>query len=267
MTIPESFINSVVCIGNKKDNGFLPMGTGFIVGRKASGNEKSFYPYLVTNNHVLCSFLNSPESQMAIRLYEKETHLVKVYDVEKNKFTASQDPNIDIAVIQLSGDFLSTKVENFGLIDLDENTYTSNELQDNGGGCGTLVYMLGFPMRLIEDNSCTPLCRIGCVSRMDKVEIKKSKHFLLDIQNFPGNSGSPIFCRGEVASVNGSKPVQKTALIGIVNSYIPYSESLINSQTGKVVEIRTENSGIAVANPTEFIKDLIEEDLKSKNLD
>lgn len=84
---------------------------------------------------------------------------------------------------------------------------------------------------------------------MDKEEIRIEKRFLLDIQNFPGNSGSPIFCRGEIYSVNGSKPAQKTALIGIVNSYIPYQESLINSQINQIVEIRTKNSGIAIANP------------------
>lgn len=102
---------------------------------------------------------------------------------------------------------------------------------------------------------------------MEKEEIRTEKRFLLDIQNFPGNSVFPIFCRGEIYSVNGSKPVQKTALIGIVNSYIPYQESLINSQTNQIVEIRTENSGIANANSVEFIKELIEKDLKNRSLE
>lgn len=127
--------------------------------------------------------------------------------------------------------------------------------------------MLGFPMRLIEDNSCTHLCRMECISRMDKEEIRTEKRFLLDIQNFPGNSGFSIFCRGEIYSVNGSKPVQKTALIGIVNSYIPYQESLINSQINQIVEIRIKNSGIANANSVEFIKELIEKDLKNRSLE
>lgn len=87
---------------------------------------------------------------------------------------------------------------------------------------------------------------------------KNRKTLSLDIQNFPGNSGFLIFCRGEIYFVNGSKPVQKTALIGIVNFYISYQESLINSQTNQIVEIRTENSGIAIANPVEFIQELVE---------
>lgn len=266
MIIPESFINSVVCIGDIKNGIFSPIGTGFIVGRRASEGENNFFPYLVTNKHVLCYFLSSCNSEMAIRLYEKETHQVKLYKVDKDKFSISDNSNIDIAVAQLDGEFLSNQVERIGLIDLDRNIFTSTEFIDNGGGCGTLIYMLGFPMKLIEDNSCTPLCRIGCVSRIDTEEIQNSKRILLDIQNFPGNSGSPIFCRAELASVDGTKPVQKTALIGIVNSYIPYSENLINAQTNQVVEVRTENSGIAIANPAEYIKDLIEQDLKSKNL-
>lgn len=91
MIIPESFISSVVCIGDNKSGGFLPIGTGFIVGRRASIDGNDFYPYLVTNNHVLRYFLNSCNSQMAIRLYEKETHHVKVYEVDKNMFSTSLD--------------------------------------------------------------------------------------------------------------------------------------------------------------------------------
>lgn len=267
MIIPEGFIRSVVCIGDIKSDNFIPMGTGFLVGRKTGKKEDGWYPYLVTNKHILNYFISNQNSKMAVRLYEKETHKIKICEVDKEQFSASNNSNIDIAVVSLDADFLENKVEGFGLIDIDKNSYISEELLNDGGGAGTIVYMLGFPMRLIEDNSCTPVCRMGCISRMDKEEIITEKRFLLDIQNFPGNSGSPVFCRGEIYSVNGSKPVQKTALIGIVNSYFPYQESLINSQTNQIVEIRTENSGIAIANPVEFIKELIEQDLKNRSLE
>lgn len=46
------------------------------------------------------------------------------------------------------------------------------------------------------------------------------------------------------------------------NSYIPYKETLINSQTGEAVEIRSENSGIAKANLVEYIREAIELEMK-----
>lgn len=47
-------------------------------------------------------------------------------------------------------------------------------------------------------------------------------------------------------------------LVGIIHSYIPYRENLINSQTGQVVEIKSENSGIANVHPVEYIRDIID---------
>lgn len=47
-------------------------------------------------------------------------------------------------------------------------------------------------------------------------------------------------------------------LIGIIHAYIPYQEKLVNTQTNNVVEIRSENSGIALMHPVEFIREVID---------
>ena len=46
--------------------------------------------------------------------------------------------------------------------------------------------------------------------------------------------------------------------MGIIHAYIPYQESLVNSQTNRVVEIRSENSGIALMHPVEYIREVID---------
>ena len=79
----------------------------------------------------------------------------------------------------------------------------------------------------------------------------------MDIQNFPGNSGSPIISCPDSVSIGKTKKITKCALIGIVHSYIPYRENLINVQTNEVVEVRTENSGLALAHPIEFLEEII----------
>ena len=47
-------------------------------------------------------------------------------------------------------------------------------------------------------------------------------------------------------------------LLGIVHSYIPYQETLMNTQTKQVVEIRSENSGIAKVHPVELIREVVD---------
>ena len=93
---------------------------------------------------------------------------------------------------------------------------------------------------------------------MSAAQIAESHNVLVDIQNFPGNSGSPIVTRPEIVTISGTPSFNKSILLGIVHSYIPYQESLINSQTKKVVEIRSENSGIALVHPVEYIKEIVD---------
>ena len=89
-------------------------------------------------------------------------------------------------------------------------------------------------------------------------QIQEKHNILVDIQNFPGNSGSPIINRPEVVSIQGTKNLDRRVLVGIIHSYIPYEETLINSQTGRLVEVRSENSGLAYAHPVEYIRDIID---------
>lgn len=93
---------------------------------------------------------------------------------------------------------------------------------------------------------------------MSKEQITATHNILIDIQNFPGNSGSPVVLRPETISIEGTQALPKSVLIGIVHSYIPYQEQLINQQTGNVVEIRSEKSGLAMMHPVEYIREIIE---------
>ena len=52
--IPKSFIESVVSIGNRNDNGTISwIGTGFFVIRKLKKDKTLVRPFLVTNRHIV----------------------------------------------------------------------------------------------------------------------------------------------------------------------------------------------------------------------
>ena len=173
--------------------------------------------------------------------------------------------NVDIAVLPLNGKFITDNNIEFASFDIDKHAMTSEELRYEGVDEGTLIHMLGFPMGLVNINSNLPICRLGCIARISAAQILESYNILADIQNFPGNSGSPIVTRPEIVSIEGTKSLNKSVLVGIVHSYIPYRENLINSQTQQVVEIRSENSGIALIHPVEFIREVVDEIVKPIN--
>lgn len=258
--IPKFFIEAVVSIGVRNGLSINWIGTGFIIV-KPIGKEK-FQPLMVTNRHVL-----QDNHSVVIRLKENTTGNLKIFDmplIEDGKllYSVHDDKNVDIAVVLLNGGFITENNLQFSAFNIEEHALTSDELVKQGGDEGSYVYMLGFPMGLVNVDSNTPICRGGCIARIDDREIRNTKQFLLDIQNFPGNSGSPIITKPEVIGIGNDPVLGKSVLIGIVHGYIPYEEKLINSQTKKVVEIRSENSGIAVVNPVEFIKEVVEKEME-----
>ena len=255
--VPQFYLNAVVSIGTRMSDEIRWIGTGFFALRKANADGRG-YPLLITNKHVL-----TDEDTIVIRIRKKDSEDFDTVDVPlieegKPHYVCHPDKAVDIAVLLLNGAYFVENELAFDCFDIDEHALTSTDLRQEGVDEGSLVYMLGFPMGLVNSSSRLPICRLGCIARMSEAQIKETHNLIVDIQNFPGNSGSPIITRPEVVAIQGTKPFNKSVLLGIVHAYIPYSEQLINSQTQKVVEIRTENSGLALVHPVEYIREVID---------
>lgn len=264
--IPDSYLNSVVSIGVRtKATSIAWIGTGFFVGRSADQENKVF-PLLVSNKHVY-----EGNDSIVLRMKKRDSDELQVLDAPlKNddgslRYITHDFNDIDIAVLPLSAQYIEDNGLDFPCFNIDENALNSNELRTKGADEGTIVYMLGFPMGLVNISSNLPICRMGCISRMSETQITEEHNILVDIQNFPGNSGSPIITRPEFVSITGTPSLTSSVLIGIVHSYIPYREKLINSQTNEVVEIRSENSGIALVHPVEYIREIIDKKYPGSN--
>lgn len=65
------------------------------------------------------------------------------------KYVIHSNPAIDIAVLQLNGDFINRNNLEFPAFDIDKNAMSSSELLENGFDDGSFIYMLGFPMGLV----------------------------------------------------------------------------------------------------------------------
>ncbi len=256
--IPRMYINAVASIGIKNEFGVVSwIGTGFFVRRKI--DESHVLPFLVTNKHVVFNL-----KSIVVRMTDMTTGAIKDVDVlvvdnnSNSLYRQHSDSSIDIAVFPLDGTAITNLNLDFSAFDIDNNALSSKELMENGVYDGSLVYMLGFPMGLVNNGSKEPICRLGCVARIGETQIQETHNILLDIQNFPGNSGSPIVSRPEFIYVEDTPYLNRSVLMGIIHSYIPYQERLINEQTKLVAEIKSENSGIANMHPVEYIRNIID---------
>lgn len=261
--VPKIYMDSIVSIGYKTNNTIKWIGTGFIVGK--AKDDKNAWIYLVTNKHVV-------EGQDCV--------WIKVHNYDKNKdieieiplvengnviYSIHPNPDIDIMAVFLNGNYFVRNRLFTGYIDIDKNAMSSEELRNHGVSEGNLVYMLGYPMGLVNVNSKSPICRMGCIARMTEEQIDESNNILVDIQNFPGNSGSPVVSKPEIISLEGTSNLPQSVLIGIIHSYIPYRDMLISRQTGENVEVRTENSGLANMHPVEYIREVVNMEYEKKN--
>lgn len=254
--IPQTYLDAVVSIGVRIDSDIKWIGTGFFVIREIK--EGKGVPFLVTNRHVLMG-----KHSIVIRMKIKDTDALKVCDAplfsEGNPiYLCHPNEKVDIAVVPLAANYITDNNLQFPCLNIDKNALTIPEFRENGLDEGSLIHMLGFPMGLVNVESQLPICRLGCVARMSDAQIQESYNIIVDIQNFPGNSGSPIVTRPELVSLTGTKSMNRCLLLGIVHAYIPYNESLINQQTKQVVEIRSENSGLALVHPAEYIREVID---------
>lgn len=256
--IPQQYINAVVAIGipeiTSAGTTIRWIGTGFIVGKPVS--ETEVLPYLVTNGHVLDGVHNviiefnneitHRAQNVPLELYDNSGRPIFTFH---DGYGLPKEKRIDIAVVRLNGQFMLEHHLEIGYFNIDSDLLSLEQMRDTGITEGTFIYSLGFPMGLVSLTEKMPICRLGCVARATKAEIMDRNSMLLDLQNFPGGSGSPIVSRPEFISITGTKSNQTSRLIGIVHSFMHYTNN-------------EENTGIALANPAEYIVETIEKDLK-----
>lgn len=126
---------------------------------------------------------------------------------------------------------------------------------------GDRLFALGFPMGLVDVKRHYVICRGGCVARIRDCLENRSKDFLIDAFVFPGNSGGPVILCPTSLSLEGTKAIKNSYLIGIVKSYIPYTDIAISQQTGAPRIAFEENTGLSSVETVDSILETIESHL------
>lgn len=269
-SIPPFYLDCVVAIGtynDKKEKVWV--GTGFLVGdfqKKVDDKTSNYTPYLVTNKHVLRNL-----DKILVKFNPKGT--TQTRDFELNAFdsnrncvwTGHPNKNYDVAVIRINGETLEKEGLEFGLFTSDKTILTSKEMETEGITEGDGVFVLGFPMGIVEQTRQHAILRTGAISRIRDLYKGLSEEYILDAFVFPGNSGGPVILKPSMFGIEGTKNFQSSRLIGIIKSYIPYKDIAVSQQTGNARVIFEENTGLSLAEPVDHILETITEDKKIKN--
>ena len=267
--IPPFFLDCVVAIGLLASNGTKEwVASGFLFGEfveRKSPTEATYRVYLVTNRHVFEGLQTAyvrfnPEANEPAREFDLQLH-----DPDgKLKWVAHPDHTIDIAITPINVALLKEQHIKFSWFQGDQHVMDRKKANELGLSEGDGVYVLGFPMGLVGGERNYVIVRQGTIARIRDALAGSSKEFLIDSTIFPGNSGGPVVTRPEITAIQGTQSSSAAHLIGVVKAYIPYRELAISAQTKQPRIMFEENSSLASIIPIDFVRETIEEYLKTQ---
>jgi S1-C subfamily serine protease len=264
--IPEIFIDAVVAIGIERNGIKNWIGTGFLFGdllTVTSDQSNTYTLYLVTNKHVFEEL-----DQVIVKFNPQTDQASKDFALPLKKsdgtsyWTGHPDPDVDVAITPINHEVLSKEGMKFKFFQSDKHIVTITAMNTEDIREGNFIYVLGFPMGIISSDRQYVFARTGIISRIKDLYEKRSKDFVVDAPVFPGNSGGPVISKIENNFLGGTKAFNKSRLIGIIKSYIPYTDTAYSLQTKKPRITFEENSGLSLVEPVDRIIETIAEHKK-----
>ncbi|HFC10986.1 MAG TPA: serine protease [Candidatus Kaiserbacteria bacterium] len=236
---------SIIFLGFLKDNNPVYTGTGFLI-------QVDNIFYVVTAKHVvekdfknMFIFRNSknfginyrPIAEILQKGLSWKVHQNSSVDIAMLPFIMSDEDRVKFVPKEL---FIDNEKEISELTELFFGSYQP--------GINDL------------DKQINSVVRKGVVSR-----INPEKTFYMDGFAFPGNSGSPVFLLPTSIKIDDNGSVQigapmQVKLAGIIGAYVPYEDVAISQQTGRIKNISTENTGLALVHSTILLNEITRSD-------
>jgi S1-C subfamily serine protease len=275
--VSEEALNTVVAIGRTMEDGSkVWVGSGFMLAhacRPALTGEDRYCGFIVTSKHVLAG-LDKILVRFSPGTISRGTRAAEILEIAltengKRTWAAHPDEAVDLALIPFSPKSAAERVGHFDMVIddpapdptmLGSHFVIAQRIAESGAAEGEDVQVLGFPIGVLSDQlfgaeRSYPVARRGSMAWVRPALDKTNSEFLIDTFIFPGNSGSPVFKPCHISVPKGQ--VATDCLIGMVRAYLPYTDTAISRQTGKVRVSFEENSGLAVVIPVDSIQSAI----------
>lgn len=246
----RELLEAVVLFEAKKRRGYESVATGFLVGFKSSRKGK-YHTFLVTNRHV---FSGRDHVYISLDTESKKSRIkVPLIVNRENVWFSHRYSDVDLALLPISMSFLKSLGARHKWIPEEKFLYF-RDYEKLGFSLGDQVFFAGFPLGLSGKLKNSPILRGGVLARLDKELKAEFKGVLVDGQNFPGNSGGPVFTKPEIAKLGDTKSINQNYLLGAMMSYLPYTSHFMDLSSGQVGAISVENSGLALYVPMDYAK-------------
>jgi S1-C subfamily serine protease len=209
------------------------------------------------------------QKKVKLRFNPEEAQPAREFDLELQDANGSPlwlthpDPDIDVAVIPINAQFLKEQKIKFHWFQSDQHIADRAKASQLGITEGDGIFVLGFPLGLIGGERNFVIVRQGVIARIRDALSGSSKEFLADTFIFPGNSGGPVVTKPEPTAITGTQAVTSAYLIGVVKGYITYHDVATSTQTGRPRVTFEENSGLTAVIPIDFVKEVIQEHMKT----
>lgn len=227
--LPQNYLKTIVGIGiATKQEPFSALGTGFLVkldlGFNDNKGEKIYHGFLVTNKHVLSGqkeiilrFNNLNSSYIAVPIKLEGTH--------GSHWLDHPEKEIDISVVNINLNALIDREIDFACFNRDD-FLVKEDLIRLGVTNGDEIFVLGFPMGIVGTGKNYPIVRSGIIARIDEETLNIEKQFYIDCSIYGGNSGGPVILKPSMISIEGTDPINKAYVLGIVKSVRLHEETL-----------------------------------------
>jgi len=255
--IPQKYVNSVVALGRPNDQGHADWcASGFLYGHVLGAGPTegtvNINPYCITNRHVVSNI------EVISVLLNTETDESKQVTANFGAGWPRCHETADLAAFPMPPQLLSQEEWMQRMFLSEHDVVTPSMADDLGLTDGDSCFLLGFfPVWLIgEGKRSYPVVRHGTIARIRDYLNGHSDRVLIDSMNFPGNSGGPVVIKPEAMSIKGTQSPSRSALLGVISSYI-YHEEMAYSRTGEARISFRENSGLAEIVPAAILADWI----------
>jgi len=202
--VPPSFLDCVVAIGRKENSPgplqgqWVAEASGFLYGEfiaKVDEKQNSYQLFLVTSRHVIEDHAAITGGPLSVKFNLQTAGSAREYDVPikdeqaKPTWHFHPTPLIDIAVIPINAPFLKQEGARFAFFRSDVDLLTRSKAADLGLTEGDGVFVLGFPMGIVDRGQDYVIVRQGIIARIrDTLDSPTAPRFLIDSFVFPGHS-------------------------------------------------------------------------------
>ena len=229
--IPPKYLEAVVALGLRSDlegkevkgEPMRAAATGFLYAYPESEGHAhgGFRLWLVTCKHVVERVREATNGdEILVRLNSSEHRGMQTFRISLRQGEGADwtlHPNADVAVIPTSWPDLESKGVQWETFAAGRNALRRTEALEAGLSEGDEVFILGFPVGWQPGRQDYPTVRHGMLAQIRGWLRGEHDTFLVDGSGFPGNSGGPVVTKPQVGSVEGTRTVPGSWLVGMVS--------------------------------------------------